>query len=110
MNRPDEIKRCYVCVNVTCLADGSEGLFAALKDRLEARGIEVRKEICLGACGMGPNIVMHPKGTWYSAVQPGDIDDIVAHVQGGPAPERLLNRIEPDLVEMILGVLDSYSD
>lgn len=107
MNRPNEIRACIVCVNVTCLADGSEDLVEALKQRLAGDSVEVKTEICLGACGLGPNMVLYPRGTWLSAVQLADVEDIVAHVRGGPVPERLLDHVDRDLQEMILSVLDA---
>lgn len=107
MNRPDEIRSCIVCVNVSCLEGGSEALFEALKERLDGSGIEMKTEICFGGCGFGPNIIAHPKGTWYSGVQLEDVDDIVAHIKGGPTPQRVLNPVDPQLHEMILSLLDA---
>lgn len=107
MQRPNEIRTCIVCVNVTCLSDGSQDLVEALMERLEGSGVEVKTEICLGACGLGPNMVLHPRGTWLSAVKMSDVDDIVAHIKGSPAPDRLLNHVEKGLQEMILSILDA---
>ena len=107
MSRADGINSCIVCINVTCLSDGSDALVNALKEKLDGSGVEVKTEVCLGACGLGPNMVLYPRGTWLSPVQMSDIDDIVAHCKGGPVPERLLDHVEKDLQEMILSVLDA---
>jgi NADP-reducing hydrogenase subunit HndC len=107
VERPDEIRACIVCVNVSCLMDGSQELVDALQKRLAGSGVDVKTEVCLGACGQGPNLVLYPRGTWLCPVQLRDVDDVVAGIQGGPMPERLLGHIDPDLQEMILSVLDA---
>ena len=108
--RPVEIRNCVVCVNVTCVMDGSRQILEALRARLEDSQVTVREEVCLGACGQGPNVLLHPRGTWLSPVRLDDVEDIVAHIHGGPAPDRLLGHIPPDLHEMILSILDSLLD
>ncbi|HEY3117155.1 MAG TPA: (2Fe-2S) ferredoxin domain-containing protein [Chloroflexota bacterium] len=107
MARTEEVTSLIVCINVTCLSDGSDQLVTALKEKLADSNVQVKTEVCLGACGLGPNMVLYPRGTWLSPVQMTDIDDIVSHIKGGPVPERLLNHVEKDLQEMILSVLDA---
>lgn len=107
MERPDDIRACIVCVNVSCLVDGSQELVDALRERLTDSDVEVRTEVCLGACGLGPNMVLYPRGTWLSPVRRDDIDDTVTHIRGGPVPERLLGHVPADLQELILSVLDA---
>jgi len=107
MNRSDEINSCYVCVNLSCAEAGSEALVDALAQRLEGSGVEVKTHICFGACWTGPNIVLYPEGTWYSNVEAGDVDDIVAHIRGGPPVERRINNSDPDLHQLVLEILES---
>ena len=107
MERSDDIRACVVCVNISCLVDGSQELVDALRERLAGTDVEVKTEVCLGACGLGPNMVLYPRGTWLSPVRPDDIDDTVAHIKGGPVPERLLGHVPLDLQELILSVLDA---
>ena len=107
MDRPDEIRSCHVCVNISCAEGGSEALLDTLTARLAGSGVEVKTHICFGACWMGPNIVLYPQGTWYSNVQPGDIDDIVAHIQGGEPVERLIHSLDPQLHELVISILDA---
>ena len=83
MSRSPEIKTCYVCVNLSCAEGGSEAIATGLKDRLAGTDVAVKTQICFGACWMGPNVVLHPNGTWYSNVHLSDLDEIVAHIQGG---------------------------
>jgi (2Fe-2S) ferredoxin len=47
-----------------------------LAEKLADAEVAVKTQICFGACWMGPNVVLHPEGTWYSNVQPGDVDEI----------------------------------
>jgi (2Fe-2S) ferredoxin len=110
MDRPDEIRSCYVCVNISCAEGGSEAVHDALAERLAGSGVEVKTHICFGACWMGPNIVLYPMGTWYSNVQSADVDDIVAHVEGGEPVERLVYGSDPQLHELVISILDAGLD
>jgi (2Fe-2S) ferredoxin len=106
-DRPKEIHTCHVCVNLSCAEGGSEAIRSLLAEKLEGSGIEVKTQICFGACWMGPNIVLHPEGTWYSNVQAQDVDEIVAHITGGEPVERLVNRSDEQLHELVISILDS---
>lgn len=112
MDRPDEIRSCYVCVNIFCAEGGSREIKEAIAERLAAEGspAEVKEYICFGACTMGPNLVLYPEGTWYTNVEAGDVDDVVAHVLGGPRVKRLTERIDPGLHDLILEILDAGID
>ena len=107
MDRPNEIRSCHVCVNLSCMEGGSEALRDRLVEQLTGSGVEVKTHICFGACWMGPNIVLYPQGTWYSNVQAGDIDEIVAHTQGGDPVERLIYSGDPGLQELVVSILDA---
>lgn len=107
MDRPQEIHSCHVCVNISCREAGSESIAQELEARLAGTGIDMKTQICFGACWMGPNIVLHPLGTWYSNVQTGDLDEIVAHITGGEPVQRLVNNSDPQLHELVLSILDS---
>ena len=109
MERPNEIHACHVCINVFCAEGGSRELKATLEERLQAASspVEVKEFVCFGACTMGPNVVLYPEGTWYAGVEPDDLDDILGHIQGGQPVERLAERIDPFLHEIILDILDS---
>lgn len=111
MDRPSEIRSCHVCVNVSCAEGGSEAIYRGLVDQLADSGVEVKQHICFGACWMGPNIVLYPKGTWYSNVQATDVDDIASHIKGGEPVTRLESgALDPQLHELILSMLDAGLD
>jgi NADP-reducing hydrogenase subunit HndC len=102
-----QIDSCYVCVNYGCEKQGSRALFQTLQERLKGSGVAVKEYVCFGACWLAPNLVLHPDGTWYSNVQPADLDDILAHIQGGPRVERLLVDVDPKHHELLLSLLET---
>lgn len=110
MARPTEIHSCHVCVNISCREGGSEELLRALTERLGSSNVQVKPQICFGACWMGPNIVLYPLGTWYSDVQASDLDEVVSHIQGGEPVARLMGGIDPGLHEMVLSLLEAGLD
>lgn len=97
-------------MNVYCAEGGSADLKAMLEERLAGGPVAVKEFVCFGACTMGPNVVLHPEGTWYAGVRPGDLDEIIAHIQGGERVQRLAGRAEPVLHELILDILDAELD
>jgi (2Fe-2S) ferredoxin len=108
VTRPDRIDSCYVCVNISCSEGGSRQVLEALRERLAASSVAVKEYVCFGACWMGPNIVLYPKGTWYSDVQVKDVEDIAMHVEGGPPVERLVHGgVDPQLQELVISLLDA---
>ena len=50
VDRPPEIRSCYVCVNLSCAEGGSEAVLKALAEKLEGTDIEVKTQVCFGAC------------------------------------------------------------
>lgn len=99
-----------MCVNVSCEAYGSRELHAALAAGLEDSGVELKTIVCFGACEHASNIVLYPKGTWYSHVQESDIPDILAHIRGGEPVQRLMVQIDPKLRELIMSLIDAGLD
>ncbi len=85
---PPVVRACYVCVNVNCARAGSEALRDALATRLAGTGVDVRTQLCFGACWSSPNIVIYPGGICYANVQPNDLDTIVARILEDTAPTR----------------------
>ncbi len=98
-----------VCQNVDCKARGAEEIISALVQRLKEKGSEivVKPYMCFGACQSGPNLVLHPDHAWYSGVTLNDIEGIVAHILGGPPVERLVDKVDPSLRELIYQLLDA---
>lgn len=100
---------CLVCQNVDCKSRGSEELMKELQERVAAKGlddVEVRSYMCFGACQEGPNMVVYPDKCWYAGVKKEDVDEIVAHLAGGPHVDRL-DKIDPSLKELIYQLLDT---
>ena len=100
---------CLVCQNIDCKSRGSEKLMAELKKRIEAKNlgdVEVKPYMCFGACQDGPNVVLYPEKSWYAKVQESDLDEIVAHIEGGPHVKRL-DTIDSSLKELIYQLLDT---
>ena len=108
MERPKDIRTCYVCVHVWCAAGGSLGFKRQLAAQLADCDVEVREFLCVGCCPKAPNIVLYPEGTWYTQVQAADLPAIVEHVRGGePSPE-LTGRANAEVRDLILKMLDRY--
>ncbi len=102
-------KICLICQNVDCKSRGSEELMKELDKRVGEKGltdVEVRPYMCFGACQEGPNIVLYPEKSWFAGVKSEDLDDIVAHLAGGPDVKRL-DKIDSSLKELIFQLLDS---
>ena len=85
--RPDGHKR------GSCAARGSESLRDYMKARAKEvglAGVRVNMAGCLDRCEFGPTMVIYPEGTWYTAVDRSDIDEIVdRHLVAGEVVERL---------------------
>lgn len=90
----------FVCTNRKpdddgcCAARGSEEVLQKFRSEIASRKLqgEVHVTPCgsLGTCGHGPNLVVHPDGTWYSGVTVKDIPEIIEqHLLGGKIVERL---------------------
>ena len=81
---------CYVCVNANCRGGGATEILRKLTEQLAGTAVQVREQVCFGACWTGPNVVLYPTGTWYCSVGAADVEDIVRHIAGGPPVERLI--------------------
>ena len=88
----------FICTSTTC-AEGDPFQLRLLMHQLlrqklgpnfEER-VKITKTLCLGQCGLGPNMVVYPEGVWYKGVKPKDIPEIVdEHLIGGRPVERLM--------------------
>ena len=111
MSRPDEIRSVHVCVNVSCMALGSKELISALEAGLDGTAVELRTIVCFGACEHAANVVLYPRGTWYSHVELSDVDEILANIRGEIDPiKRLIVGVDPRLQEVIFQLIDSGLD
>ena len=80
-----------------CAQHNAQAAFDHCKQRVKALGlagpgqVRVNKAGCLDRCSGGPVAVVYPEGTWYTYVDPSDIDEIVErHLKNGEVVERLL--------------------
>lgn len=75
----------------------ADGVGLAVKDALkagvEARGwagrVRVSHTGCQGLCQRGPNVMVYPRGLWFSAVSPADVPallDVVGEYVKGDKP------------------------
>jgi len=98
----------FFCLNqrdhgqACCAQHAAQEAFDHCKARVKALGlngpggVRVNKAGCLDRCAGGPVAVVYPEGTWYSFVDPSDIDEIVdQHLVKGQAVERLM--LAPDV-------------
>jgi len=100
---PQRKRYLFVCVNRrphgnpkgSCATRGSEGLYAALKAEVAARGLaktEVRvcSSSCTDACWAGPIVALEPDNVFYGRVTEGDVNEIVTALEKGEHVARLL--------------------
>jgi (2Fe-2S) ferredoxin len=103
-------RQILVCVNVDCRARGSEPVLEAFRERVARAGqsdVEVKPYICFGGCDHGPNVVLYPTKAFYSGVSVQDVDDILAHLNGGPVVERLTGKVDAEIEALMFELLDS---
>ncbi|MEW5932341.1 MAG: hypothetical protein AB1816_01960, partial [Bacillota bacterium] len=86
-------RRVLVCGGAGCVSSGC----AAVRDALLAGvteaspvGVEVVVTGCIGACALGPLVLVEPEDVLYCRVRPDDAREIVeSHLVGGRVVERL---------------------
>jgi (2Fe-2S) ferredoxin len=87
-------ERVLLCVGPNCARRNSRAVWKELERALARHGLKdrvrVRYTFCLHHCELGPNLQVHPCGTWYAGVRPQDAEVIVReHLVGGQVVERL---------------------
>lgn len=94
MKKAETPYRChlFVCSNVRpdnpekpgCGAKGGGGFKEKLKAAVAVRGWKGRVRVsttgCMGLCGEGPNILLHPQGIHWSGVTEDDLDTVLEEV------------------------------
>ncbi len=83
-----------ICGGTGCTSSGSKSIQTAFEENLEKYGltdeIKIVQTGCFGLCAMGPVVIVHPDGTFYSCVKPEDIEEIVEeHLLKGRVVTRL---------------------
>ena len=84
-----------ICGGTGCTSSGSNGIQKAFAESIKANGLEEEVKIvqtgCFGLCALGPVVIVHPDGTFYSRVEEKDVDEIVReHLLKGRVVERLV--------------------
>ena len=84
-----------ICGGTGCTSSGSNKIISAFNESIETHGlkdeIKVVQTGCFGLCALGPVVIVHPDGTFYSRVEEGDVDEIVReHLLKGRVVDRLV--------------------
>lgn len=107
----DEFKyHVLVCGGTGCHSSGCQDVADALEKALAEKGlansIKLIQTGCIGACQLGPVVMVYPGAYHYCNVKPEDVEEIVAeHLINGNFVERLCYRnaqgqLQPTLPEM----------
>ena len=87
-------KHVLICTANHCMQKGANNVAGRLRIELKRRGLDAGLMVntcdSIDLCDIGPNIVVYPERVIYSHVQVSDLNDIIAHLQGGPVVERLV--------------------
>ena len=77
----------------SCGAQGADHIAMKFHEELMKRGLNnvlLSVTGCLGACELGPAVVVYPDGVWFGGAKPEDVEEIVEkHIVGGQPVERL---------------------
>ncbi len=84
-----------ICGGTGCTSSGSVSIQQAFAENIEKQGLSDEVKIvqtgCFGLCAMGPVVIVHPDGTFYSRVAVDDVAEIVEeHLLKG----RIVTRLE----------------
>lgn len=88
-----------VCMGTACYVKGSQTLLDALTEKLGIGVDECTPDgkfsitacRCIGACGLGPVVIVYPEGTFYSQVKIEDVEEFVeSHLLKEHIVERLV--------------------
>jgi len=86
--------RIRVCQAAGCASCGSDKVLAALKEKLQAAGLEQDYEAkgvgCMGLCSEAPLVTMEPGEVLVGRVTPEDAEDLVRNLQQGTPPTKKL--------------------
>ena len=83
-----------VCGGTGCTSSGSATLQEIFEEQIALNGLSEEVKLvrtgCFGLCALGPVVIIHPDGTFYSRVKPEDVPEIVTeHLLKGRPVKRL---------------------
>ncbi len=84
-----------ICGGTGCTSSGSVKIQEVFAKAIEANGLQDEVKVvqtgCFGLCALGPVVIVHPDGTFYSRVTAEDVEEIVTeHLLKGRVVERLV--------------------
>ncbi len=84
-----------ICGGTGCTSSGSVSIQKKFEESLAANGLAEEVKLvqtgCFGLCALGPVVIVHPDGTFYSRVEIDDVDEIVTeHLLKGRVVDRLV--------------------
>ncbi len=84
-----------ICGGTGCTSSGSVTIQETFENCIKANGLEDEIKIvqtgCFGLCALGPVVIVHPDGTFYSRVEATDVEEIVTeHLLKGRVVDRLV--------------------
>ena len=84
-----------ICGGTGCTSSGSNKIIDAFNKNLAENGLEEEIKVvqtgCFGLCALGPVVIVHPDGTFYSRVEESDVAEIVSeHLLKGRIVDRLV--------------------
>ncbi len=84
-----------ICGGTGCTSSGSVKIQEVFAKAIEANGLQDEVKVvqtgCFGLCALGPVVIVHPDGTFYSRVTADDVEEIVTeHLLKGRVVERLV--------------------
>jgi NADH-quinone oxidoreductase subunit F len=70
-----------ICAGGACISAGEKSVKETLEEKLQEYSLEnvikVVETGCMGACDLGPIMVIYPEGVFYQKVEPKDVSKIV---------------------------------
>jgi len=92
-----------ICCGSGCVSAGALKIKERFHEVLAQQGltneINIIETGCMGPCDYGPVLVVYPEGTFYKAVTPQDVEEIVGeHFVKGRPVQRLMLREEEKVV------------
>ena len=97
-----------ICGGTGCTSSGSKTIQETFAKEIEKNGLSEEIKIvqtgCFGLCALGPVVIIHPEGTFYSRVTAEDVPEIVSeHLLKGRIVERLVYNDTGNVEEEIEG-------
>jgi NADH:ubiquinone oxidoreductase subunit F (NADH-binding)/(2Fe-2S) ferredoxin/NAD-dependent dihydropyrimidine dehydrogenase PreA subunit len=84
-----------VCGGTGCHSSKSDKIMNRFKDEIKEKGLENEVKVvmtgCFGLCALGPIVIVHPEGTFYSQISVNDVEKIVdEHLLKGKVVKELV--------------------